>query len=601
MIQNKIITRTKSTKETTTKTLKKNNNEKKSIEPIKYVITQNKKKNITDKKKKTIVNINNFESDTSITSDYESESDSDYESESESESESVDVNLNVDKINKKEDNDTVSADDEKIFMNENYIIFNEPNLRESKKKKDDNKPKNCENEYCELLEIKKNLLKQLTKKKNSKILLNAIKECNETIKLLISNTRYKNMKVYNKLLNQEPIDEMNYFKTKISNKEQLIFMEELIKVNNFITIDKPYRLSLLETKIPYKYKAVALQKINTLEIMEPYDHEYFQMKQWVENFMKIPFGIYKSLSVNLLKDGKDVCKKYLDNASQILEDCVYGMKDTKLQILQFIGQWITNPDAIGNAIALKGAFGVGKTTIVKNGISKILGREFSFISLGGTGDGSFLEGFSSTYVSSKHGKIVQILIDSQCMNPIIYFDELDKLSESSRSNDIAGIITHLIDTTQNSNFHDKYFSEVDFDLSKCLFIFSYNDESLVPPVLLDRMYKINVEGYSTKDKLIIANKYIIPFIRDQIMFEDKDVIIPDNTMIYIINIFTKKEEGVRNLKRCLEIIFTKLNLLRISDNIIDIKIEFPIVLLPNHIDLLIKNDSQNNTYLNFYS
>ena len=165
----------------------------------------------------------------------------------------------------------------------------------------------------------------------------------------------------------------------------------------------------------------------------------------------------------------------------------------------------------GNVFGIYGPPGIGKTTIIKDGLSKVLNRPFSFISLGGATDSSFLDGHSYTYEGSTWGKIVQILVDSKCMNPVIYFDELDKISDTPKGEEITGILTHLTDTTQNSQFHDKYFSEVSFDLSKCLFIFSYNDESKVNPILRDRMYRIQTKGYENKDKLIIArNKDELP-------------------------------------------------------------------------------------------
>jgi len=250
------------------------------------------------------------------------------------------------------------------------------------------------------------------------------------------------------------------------------------------------------------------------------------------------------------------------------------------------------------------------TTLVKEGISQILGREFAFIALGGTGDSSFLEGHSYTYEGSSWGKILQILIDSKCMNPVIYFDELDKISETARGDEINGILTHLTDTTQNSQFHDKYFSEIDFDLSKCLFIFSYNDESKVNPILKDRMYRIQTKGYIAKEKLIIARKYLLPKIREQVNFNDTDVVIPDETLQYIISTkhLTHDEAGVRNLKRCLEIIHTKLNLFRLvhSDNEIfkkeiDLKVSFPMTVTSRDVDVLIKNEeNQNQSLLAMY-
>jgi len=254
--------------------------------------------------------------------------------------------------------------------------------------------------------------------------------------------------------------------------------------------------------------------------------------------------------------------------------------------------------------------GTGKTTLVKEGISKILGREFAFIALGGASDSSFLEGHSYTYEGSSWGKIVQILIESKCMNPVIYFDELDKISDTPRGQEIIGILTHLTDTTQNSEFHDKYFSDVNFDLSKCLFIFSYNDETKVNTILKDRMYRIQTKGYNTKEKITIANNYLLPKIREQVSFKEGDVIIPTETLEYIITnqAMTKSEDGVRNLKRCLEIIHTKLNLFRLvkSDkNVftkdIDIKVEFPFTVSKKDADIFIKNEeTQNQSLLAMY-
>jgi ATP-dependent Lon protease len=243
---------------------------------------------------------------------------------------------------------------------------------------------------------------------------------------------------------------------------------------------------------------------------------------------------------------------------------------------------------------------------VKEGISKILGRDFAFIALGGCGDSSFLEGHSYTYEGSTWGKIVQILIESKSMNPVIYFDELDKVSDTARGQEIIGILTHLTDTTQNSQFHDKYFSEIDLDLSKCLFIFSYNDENLVNPILRDRMYKIATKGYDVKEKIIIARDYMLPKIREQVGFKDGDVLISDEVLTHLINNQAKGEEGVRNLKRTLEIIHTKLNLYRlvkaedagIFEKDLGLKVEFPYTLTKVAADSLVKvNDTINKSVL----
>jgi ATP-dependent Lon protease len=260
-----------------------------------------------------------------------------------------------------------------------------------------------------------------------------------------------------------------------------------------------------------------------------------------------------------------------------------------------VGQWITNPEAVGSSIAIKGPMGTGKTTLVKEGISKILGRDFAFIALGGATDSSFLEGHSYTYEGSTWGKIVEILINSKCMNPVIYFDELDKVSDTPKGEEIIGILTHLTDLSQNREFHDKYFSEINFDLSKCLFIFSYNDEEKVNAILRDRMYRIHTKGYNAKDKIKIANNYLLPTIREQVGFKDEEITIPDDAINYLIDNLTENEEGVRNLKRCLEIIYTKLNLYRLMkpgtnlfEKDMSLKVEFPFNVTKDIIDQLIK-------------
>jgi ATP-dependent Lon protease len=313
--------------------------------------------------------------------------------------------------------------------------------------------------------------------------------------------------------------EIHYFENKLSHKEQKHIVEQMQKINKIENVDKPYRIRLLQSHVPEKIKSIVIVKLNALANMDPMDNEYFKLKNWVDNFMKIPFGIYRSLPV-ALHDGQEACHNFMESAIKRLDDCVYGMKDVKVQVLQLIGQWISNPSSTGKVIALQGPPGTGKTSIIKNGISKIMDRDFAFIPLGGCGDGSFLEGHSYTYEGSTYGQIVQHLIQNQSMNLIFYFDELDKVSDSARGQEIIGILTHLMDSSQNNEFHDKYFSMIDFDLSKCIFFVSYNDEKLINSILLDRFHKIKTNAYTAKEKLVISKKYLIPEICKEIHFPE---------------------------------------------------------------------------------
>jgi ATP-dependent Lon protease len=420
--------------------------------------------------------------------------------------------------------------------------------------------------------------------------------------------RAKHSRIFKKIIrDKNTMNDLAFF-NKLDVVQQKTTIKELREINNDIRVEKPYRMTLLESSMPRLFKSAAIKKISMLKHMEPGSGEYYKIKNWVDTFMRIPFGKYLTLPIQY-EDGIDTCHEFMANAQKTLNDAVYGLNDAKMQIMQMLGQLITNPNAIGTAIAIKGPMGTGKTTLVREGISKILNRPFAFIALGGATDSSFLEGHSYTYEGSTWGKIVQILIDSKCMNPVIFFDELDKISDTPKGEEIAGILTHMTDTSQNTQFHDKYFVEVDFDLSKCLFIFSYNDESKINPILRDRMYRILTKGYNQKQKAIISNTYLLPKIREQVKFESEDIRIPDETIHYIIENLCGKEDGVRNLKRCLEIIYTKLNLYRLmkpGSNLFEedmsLKVEFPFTVTRQIVDKLIKQDKDclSSASLNLY-
>ena len=418
----------------------------------------------------------------------------------------------------------------------------------------------------------------------------------------------KNTRKFKSLLREKNVmNDVKFFKENMTQEQQRIVLKQMEEIKKFSDVEKPYRLQLLEADIPVAFKACAYKKINTLKYMEPGASEYYKIKNWVDTFMQIPFGKYKHLPITI-DEGIDKCHEFMENAKKTLDEAVFGLNDAKLQIMQMIGQLLVNPSAVGTAIAIKGPMGTGKTTLIKDGISKILGRDFAFIALGGATDSSFLEGHSYTYEGSLWGRIVDTIINCKCMNPVFYFDELDKVSDTPRGEEIIGILTHLTDTTQNSKFHDKYFAEIDFDLSRCLFIFSYNDEAKVNPILRDRMYRIHTKGYDQPQKTTIANNYLLPKIREQVKFNSTDILIPEETIHHLITNHTEKEDGVRNLKRCLEIIHTKLNLYRLMkpgtnlfESDMSIKVEFPLTVTNEIVDKLIKKNTETGSWTNMYS
>jgi ATP-dependent Lon protease len=521
--------------------------------------------------------------------DYDEDEDSEMETEDEDEEVSTDEDDDEDEEEEEEEEEEVKP--KRKSSRKSKSTVEEPVVEEPSKSEDKN----------DVLEKLKNLL---ASNPNDKTIQKCIDVYEEEVKMSRKKLQKKekkqkdkNLRIFKKIIKDKNTMNDFSFYEKLETDNQKKIIKELREINKITRIEKPYRMTLLESDIPVQFKSAAMKKINSLRYMEPGSGEFYKIKNWVDTFMRIPFSKHEGLPISI-DDGVDKCHDFMETAQKTLDQAVYGLNDAKMQIMQMLGQLLTNPKAIGTAIAIHGPPGTGKTSLVKEGISKILNRPFAFIALGGATDSSFLEGHGYTYEGSTWGKIVQILIDSKCMNPVIYFDELDKISDTPRGEEIAGILTHLTDTSQNSQFHDKYFAEINFDLSKCLFIFSYNDESKVNPILKDRMYRIKTKGYSGKEKTVIANNYLLPKIHEQVKFNKDEIIIPDDVLAHIVDNHCNKEDGVRNLKRCLEIIYTKLNLYRLmkpGSNLFEgemsLKVEFPYKVTKEIVDKLIKKES----------
>ena len=503
-----------------------------------------------------------------------------------------------------EDEDEESDEDEELIKKKSS---RRKPVEVKKKDKDKDQPVMSRDEKNQKDTETLTKLKTLYESEPSSSLKKCISICEADIKLYTSKerkkekkTKDKNMRIFKKILkDKNTMDDFSFYNDLTAEKQNKI-IKELREINKVTRIEKPYRMTLLESDIPVKFKAAAMKKINSLRNLEPGSGDYYKQKTWVDTFMKIPFGKYSSLDMTIT-DGVDKCHDFMQTALKTLDDAAYGLADAKMQIMQLFGQLLTNPKSVGTAVGIWGPPGTGKTSLVKEGISKILKRPFAFIPLGGATDSSYLEGHSITYEGSIYGRIVQALLDAGTMDVVFFFDELCKVSETEKGREIIGILTHLIDTSQNDQFHDKYFPEIDFDLSRCLFIFSYNDETLVNPILRDRMYKIQTKGYDKKEKTVIANKYLLPKIRDQVKFTEAEIVIPEETLHYIIDDLCNKEDGVRNLKRCLEIIYTKLNLYRLMrhgtnlfESEMTLKVEFPFTVTKDVVDKLIKKKETEN-------
>ena len=352
----------------------------------------------------------------------------------------------------------------------------------------------------------------------------------------------------------------------ISKKNYSFFINNKLK----ILIEKKKKSELLQLNIKYKYK-------NKREIIKELLYEINDVK-YNENAKDIFYNlnitdhaINEFFKLKFMNSEVDKLKTYINSINSILDISIHAHDNVKRELQRVFARWVTG-ELDGYCMGFEGPPGVGKTTIAKYGISECLKdskgkkRPFNFLSLGGSNSSSLLNGHNYTYVGSTWGKLVDFLIKSKCMNPIIYIDELDKLSKTEHGNEITGILTHLTDSTQNDHISDKYFSGIPFDFSKVLFIFSYNDPSQIDPILLDRIHRIKFNYLKENEKLIVVKKYILPSLYEKIGLLEKFINIEDENILYIINNFTF-ESGVRKLKELLFTILSEINIKFINKEI----------------------------------
>lgn len=366
--------------------------------------------------------------------------------------------------------------------------------------------------------------------------------------------------------------------SRFNEEQKREFLDRFKIIADSVDSTEPVLFKIVNMDLPIEQKNNILSEYMNVESAIG---DRSKLKTWLDNVMKLPFGKYKGTDLDKLKEPEEI-KDFIISLNKTMDEAVWGHNEAKKKIIEIMVQYITNPESKGSCLGLWGPPGNGKTTLIKEGIAKTMGREFVFISLGGAQDSEYLEGFSFTYEGSTYGRIAQGLMKCECMNPIFYFDELDKVSQGYKGREIINLLVHLIDPAQNSEFVDKYFHNLKLDLSKATFIFSYNDPSLIDPILKDRITEVNTKYLLLNEKIKIGQNYLLPGIVKDMGLKEGSFNISDNLISSIVGKYTR-EGGVRKLKAIFYSMLRQLNILQLTNE----KLNGKLVKWPYHVN---KND-----------
>lgn len=326
-------------------------------------------------------------------------------------------------------------------------------------------------------------------------------------------------------------------------KEQLkVIQNELSDDDGFASFSGPgedeetaeYLDKLSKIKCPDNVREKLTKDIYKLEKLPFSSPEYTVLKTYIDACLEIPFGKFTTDTLNIEKTRK------------ILDADHYGLKKVKDRICEFVAAKKYNPEYKGQILCFVGPPGVGKTSIASS-IARALGRTMVRISLGGIHDEADIRGHRKTYIGAMPGRIINAIINAKVMNPLILFDEIDKLGTDGYHGDPSSALLEVLDVEQNKKFRD-HFVEFDVDLSDCLFICTANTSSTIPRPLLDRMEVVELSTYTENEKIHIAKNHLIPKQYAAHGLTKKDLNINDKAIVKLIELYTR-EAGVRNLER----------------------------------------------------
>ncbi|MGX8708018.1 MAG: endopeptidase La, partial [Bacteroidales bacterium] len=314
---------------------------------------------------------------------------------------------------------------------------------------------------------------------------------------------------------------------------QLKTIQEELGINSEEEDISAFRARAKEKKWSAKVAEIFEKEVRKLEHTNPNSADYNVQYAYVDFLLELPWD-------EVSTDNLD-----MKNAQRVLDEDHFGLEKVKERIIEYLAVLKLKGDMKSPILCLYGPPGVGKTSLGKS-IARALGRQYGRISLGGLHDESEIRGHRKTYIGAMPGRIIQTIKRAGTSNPVIVLDEIDKVTEDFHG-DPASALLEALDPEQNTTFHDNYL-DIDYDLSKVLFITTANDISGIHPALKDRMEMINVSGYLAEEKVAIAQGYLIPKQQKAHGLEEKDFQLSREAVETIIDQYTR-ESGVRGLDK----------------------------------------------------
>jgi ATP-dependent Lon protease len=377
---------------------------------------------------------------------------------------------------------------------------------------------------------KQEILQQTSLKMQYKQLLSILKDEIEVLKL-------------EEELDTKVADSIQKTQRKYYIQEQIRALQKELDGDEELTSEMLTILKgIEESGMPEEIKTRVLEEFDKFKKTMSMSPEYSVLRTYLETVIALPWS-------KITEDSTD-----LDHVSAILNEDHYDMEKPKERILEFISILRMSGTARGQILCLSGPPGVGKTSLARS-IARALGRSFVRISLGGIRDEAEIRGHRRTYIGAMPGKIIAAMKKAGTVNPVILLDEVDKMSMDFRGDPSAALL-EVLDPEQNNTFNDHYL-ELDYDLSKVLFITTANVKYNIPAPLLDRMEVIDLNSYLDFEKVQIAKKHILPNLLKEYSLKSYKIKFSDKALLKIIREYTR-ESGVRNLEREIASILRKI-------------------------------------------